>query len=300
MTNLIPFRELRSYTILSKDAEIGRLKDALFDPKTWEVKFFVTEAKKWLPDKKILISPHVVSAIRPETSELEVSLSKKDIEQAPSIVEKNQGSGGKRLDFYSNEFLAFDDPAESRSYDIDALWSTALPLRDLMNPVYVMPHGFTERWTSTQSPIVKYTDMRSCSELSLYVVKTADDETFFVIDIALDVSLWKFMHIVLSAGWWVTRPKICLPTLFVDEGDPATRTIETFVGSKTINSAPIFEDFSVANFNEKKVINHFFAHVGEVRDVKGVKEMGETGVDPFKMSAMKNPPTEPINAVDHH
>ena len=39
------------------DGGIGRCKDFLFDDKTWTIRYMVADTRKWLPGRKVFISP---------------------------------------------------------------------------------------------------------------------------------------------------------------------------------------------------------------------------------------------------
>jgi hypothetical protein len=80
-------KEVKGYMVQAKDGKIGRCKDFLFDDETWTIRYMVADTGKWLPDKKVLISP--VSLGEPDWASnlFPVRLSKKQIEQAPELDE---------------------------------------------------------------------------------------------------------------------------------------------------------------------------------------------------------------------
>ena len=50
-------KELYNYTLEAEDGEIGRCKDFLFDDERWTMRYMVADTGKWLPGKKVLVSP---------------------------------------------------------------------------------------------------------------------------------------------------------------------------------------------------------------------------------------------------
>ena len=50
-------KELKGYVLLAEDAELGRCHDFLVDDQTWTVRYMVADTSKWLPGRKVLISP---------------------------------------------------------------------------------------------------------------------------------------------------------------------------------------------------------------------------------------------------
>lgn len=49
--------ELIGYSIHATDANIGGVSALLFDDEHWNVRYFVVDTGKWLPGRKVPISP---------------------------------------------------------------------------------------------------------------------------------------------------------------------------------------------------------------------------------------------------
>ena len=79
--------EIMNYTLVAKDGEIGRCKDFLFDDQHWTIRYMVADTGKWLPGRKVLISP--LSLEEPEwaTRKFPVTLTKEQIEKSPPLDE---------------------------------------------------------------------------------------------------------------------------------------------------------------------------------------------------------------------
>jgi len=73
-------KEMKNYTLQAKDGKIGRCKDFLFDDQFWTVRYMVANTGKWLPGRKVLISP--ISLEKPDwvSMRLPVRLTKEQIE----------------------------------------------------------------------------------------------------------------------------------------------------------------------------------------------------------------------------
>ena len=50
-------KDLKGYVLRATDGEIGRCKDFLFDDRHWTIRYMVADTHKWLPGRKVLISP---------------------------------------------------------------------------------------------------------------------------------------------------------------------------------------------------------------------------------------------------
>ena len=79
-------REFHNYILAAEDGEIGRYKDFLFDDSTWTLRYMVADTGKWLPNRKVLISPASLGEPDWKSQSFRVLLSKTQIEESPALV----------------------------------------------------------------------------------------------------------------------------------------------------------------------------------------------------------------------
>jgi len=77
--------DLEKCSIGATDGEIGRVKDCYFDDKSWVLRYFVVETGAWLANRCVLISPISVSKADWPAKSLPVAITKKQVEDSPSI-----------------------------------------------------------------------------------------------------------------------------------------------------------------------------------------------------------------------
>ena len=53
-------KNLKGLSIGARDGDIGEANDFIFDDKNWTVRYLVADTNRWLPGRKVLISPIVV------------------------------------------------------------------------------------------------------------------------------------------------------------------------------------------------------------------------------------------------
>ena len=82
---LINTKILKGYKLHGTDGEIGKVKDFYFDDLNWKVRYLLAETGNWLTGRKVLISPESLIDVRKNTQELAVKLTKKQIEDSPSL-----------------------------------------------------------------------------------------------------------------------------------------------------------------------------------------------------------------------
>lgn len=81
--NLRSTNDVAGHVIQAKDDEIGRVDDFIVDDETWTIRYLVVDTKKFLPGKKVLISPEWIGRISWEDSKVFVDLPSESIRQAP-------------------------------------------------------------------------------------------------------------------------------------------------------------------------------------------------------------------------
>jgi hypothetical protein len=78
-------KDIQGYVLGAQDGEIGRCSDFLFDDKHWTVRYIVADTHKWLPGRKVLISPISIGEADGTTRTLNVGLTKDQITNSPPL-----------------------------------------------------------------------------------------------------------------------------------------------------------------------------------------------------------------------
>ena len=78
-------KQLLKSSILASDGDIGTLKDIYFDDTNWAVRYLVVDTGRWLPGRKVLLSPYSLIRGNPGDDELRLKLSKEQIRNSPDI-----------------------------------------------------------------------------------------------------------------------------------------------------------------------------------------------------------------------
>ncbi|PYZ94186.1 hypothetical protein CR194_01215 [Salipaludibacillus keqinensis] len=77
------------YELSVKDDTFGKIEDMLLDESSFRIKYFVADTKKWLPGgKKVLISPEWVEAIDWGKAQINIDVTREQIESAPEYLSK--------------------------------------------------------------------------------------------------------------------------------------------------------------------------------------------------------------------
>ncbi len=52
--------DLKGFDILATDGEISHVEDFILDDDSWVIRYLVIDTRKWLPGKKVLVSPRCI------------------------------------------------------------------------------------------------------------------------------------------------------------------------------------------------------------------------------------------------
>ncbi|MFN8445911.1 MAG: PRC-barrel domain-containing protein [Caldilineaceae bacterium] len=82
--------DLRNFTIDANDGEIGRIKDLVFSPSDWVIRYMVVDTGNWLVGKKVLLSREWIQRIDWEKKHVSVSITKAQVKESPTLDAVNK------------------------------------------------------------------------------------------------------------------------------------------------------------------------------------------------------------------
>ncbi len=192
----------------ASDGEIGHVRDFYVDDKTWSVRYLVADTGHWLAGRLVLISPHAFGPLYPEGKVLLVNLTRKQIEESPSIDEHQPVSRQHEEEYH-------------RHYGYE-YYAEAMPLWGLAGyPVMAPPPPATD---------LKHrgvdAHLRSARELIGYSVEANDGSVGKVTDLLIDGRTWMIREIVVECGHWYAGEKALVSTDKIARIDYEQRTVE--------------------------------------------------------------------------
>ena len=78
-------KTLTTYKLLSLDGEIGKVNEFYFDDHYWTIRYLIADTGNWLMGRQVLISPHALVTVNKEEQYIAINLTKKQIEDSPSL-----------------------------------------------------------------------------------------------------------------------------------------------------------------------------------------------------------------------
>ena len=179
-------KTLKGYKLDSLDGERGKVKEFYFDDRHWTIRYLVADTGNWLTGRQVLISPYALVAVIKEEQHIVVELTKKQIEDSPS------------LDYDKPVSQQFEE-AYYGYYGWPMYWSGTYMWGDYPNIV-----RDREKWKPTARG-EKYwnPNLRSTDRVSGYGIQATDGEIGHVEDFLIDDKTWAIRYLIVDTkNWW--------------------------------------------------------------------------------------------------
>jgi sporulation protein YlmC with PRC-barrel domain len=224
-------QDLQGDTIVARDGAFGSVKDAYFDDARWAVRYLVVDTGKWLPGRKVLISP--ISVAHEETNDktIRVNLSRKQVERAPGTEDDPPASrqfeaGHAR--YYGNPFY----------WSGPYLWGAAeMPLSAPRVPRTQLEEEDAEARQLAMRRAEK-SHLRSSAEVIGYRIRAIDGEIGHVEDFLVDDESWAIADMVVDTRNWLPGRKVLVPPSAIESVDWDARQVKVRLAREELKRAP--------------------------------------------------------------
>jgi hypothetical protein len=221
-------KDLTDYVLEAEDGEIGRCKDFLFDDRDWTVRYMVADTGKWLPGRKVLISPISLGAPDWESKRFPVRLSMEQIENGPSLDEDAPVSRKYEtswFDYYGWPYYWTGDNLWGFFPEPSALYTTPLEGPEPMEP----------------EPSSEETHLRSAEEVNGYHIEARDGEIGHVEDFIVDQDVWVIRYIVIDTRNWLPGHKVLALPPWIESVEWVDREVHMDVDRETVEKGPEYD-----------------------------------------------------------
>lgn len=174
----------------ASDGDIGHVKDFYFDDRDWAIRYLVADTGSWLPGRQVLLSPYSLGCLDQTEKLLRVNLTRKQIEDSPSIDLHKPVSRQYEEEYYQY----FGWPYYWRG---DGLWGmSGFPILDL--PATLLPSEMEA--ISESQPEGPDAHLRSTHAVNGYQLKSGDEVVGHVCDFMVDAGSWAIGQLVVRTG----------------------------------------------------------------------------------------------------
>jgi uncharacterized protein YrrD len=188
------------------DGEIGHVKDFYFDDKDWVVRYLVADTGSWISGRQVLLAPHAFGTLHQDGKVLLVNLTRKEIENSPSIQTHKPVSRQ-----YEEEYYQY--------YGWPSYW-----MGDLMWGISEFPASLApaealsiEQRNSGEGHHEQMDPhLRSSQAVTGYEIQASDGTIGHVRDFIMDDQSWAIRQLVVETGQWLSGKEVLISLNQID------------------------------------------------------------------------------------
>jgi uncharacterized protein YrrD len=233
---------LNGYSIQNtKEETIGNVKDIYFDDRHWTVRYIVANTGNWLTGRKVLLSPYAIVSVNPDQKNIVTDLTKKQIEDSPSLDTDKPVSKQFESDYYG-------------FYGWPAYWYGSYSWG-----YYPYLERDRAKWGQfSQQEKAWDHHLRSSHEVTGYHIQAEDGEIGHVKDFIIDDDTWEIRYLVVSTSNWWAGKKVLISPLWIERVSWGERTVVIDLTRQAIKLSPEFIDQSLLDRDyETSLYGHY-------------------------------------------
>lgn len=196
-------KQLLGRKIGACDGDIGHVKDFYFDDRSWAVRYVIVDTGTWMAGHQVLLSPHAFGTqpfgrAETENGALRVSLTRKQIEECPSIETHRPVSRQYEEDYY--RYYGWPTYWEG-----GGMWGAAgFPVA----PPPTVPESLIHPEPVRRDEI----HLRSMNAVTGYQIQATDGQIGTVSSFMVEIWSWAIREVVVETGHWYSgKPILILP-----------------------------------------------------------------------------------------
>lgn len=195
-------KDIYGHKLVATDGDIGHIKDCYFDDKSWTIRYLVVDTGSWLDQRLVLLSPHAFRNLDQANKLIEVHLTRKQIEDSPSIDTHRPVSRQFEEAYYSY----YGWPAY---WDGGGIWGGAT--YPIFTPPFVATYKPHHGHNQTDDK-----HLRSTKAVTGYAVEASDGPAGTVSDFLMNDKTWAIRDLVVQAGHWYAGKEVFIGPARID------------------------------------------------------------------------------------
>ncbi|HEY5914736.1 MAG TPA: PRC-barrel domain-containing protein [Verrucomicrobiae bacterium] len=212
----------------ASDGDIGHVKDFLFDDQSWVMRYLVADTGSWLSGRQVLISPHAFVSLDWTGKLLLLKLTRKQIENCPSIESHKPVSRQYEEAYYRYYGWPY-------YWEGSGLWGlSGFPILEL--PPKTLPgESATASGRPPENP-----DAHLCSTQAVngYNIQASDGTSGHICDFMVDARSWAIRQLVVKIGHRFSGSEVQLPTDQVRRISYEKSTVFVSLTGKAVEECP--------------------------------------------------------------
>src|ERR1700691_2379371 len=237
--------DLKGFAIRATDGELGTVDQLYFDDKTWAIRYLTVETGGWLGGRGVLISPISIVHTDWQAKQVDVSLTKKQVENSPDINTHQPVSRQHEAAYYGYYGYPY-------YWDGPYMWGPAFYPSGVS--IAASREALAERIgkESTDS------HLRSTEGVTGYDIEAADGEIGHVAGFVVDDKAWAIRYIeVATRNWWPGKMVLVSPA-WIERMSWIDSKVYAGLSREAIRNAPEYvESMPITREYENRLYFHY-------------------------------------------
>ena len=188
-------KTLKGYKLESHDGEMGMVREFYFDDQHWTIRYLIADTGNWLTGRQVLISPYALGAVESEEQHIVIDLSKKQIEDSPSLDTDKP---------VSKHF----EEAYHEHYGWPVYWAGPF----MWGNYPYIARDPEKRIGATQVEKAWDPHLRSTYDVTGHHIQAPDGEIGHVEDFIIDDETWAIRYLIIDTrNWWPGKKVLVSP-----------------------------------------------------------------------------------------
>jgi hypothetical protein len=224
-------KQLYGNKLGASDGDIGHVKDFYFDDRSWAVRYVVADTGSWLTGRQVLISPHAFGRLRQFEKVLRVTLTRKQIEDSPSIELHKSISRQYEEDYHRYYGWPY-------YWQGDALWGmSSVPMVAL--PPVSAPHR--PEPANGAKPRSAEAHLRSAQAVTGYHLQASDGTAGHICDFMMDGQTWAIRELIIKTGHRFSGKEVQIPASDVTRISYEESTVFVDLTTEAVEKSPAYD-----------------------------------------------------------
>ena len=234
--------DLKGLAIGAKDGDIGEASDFIFDDKNWTVRYLVADTERWLPGRRVLISPIVIDRADWEGKRLPVLLTQEQVKNSPDISLDETLSAQDEIKYYDY-------------YNWPYYWAGGDMWGPVTLPRELSVEGIDRKVELTEE--INRSHLRSMKDVTGYSIQATDGEIGHVDDFVVDEDSWTIRYMIASTRNWWPGKKVLISPQWIANVDWKNSNLYVNLSRQAIKSGPEYDPEKLSRSYETELYKHY-------------------------------------------
>jgi len=248
-------KTVTGFKLDSLDGEIGKVKEFYFDDQHWAIRYLIAETGTWLTGRQVLISPYALVAVNNEKQNIEINLTRKQIEESPPLESDKPVSQQ-----FEDAYYGF--------YGWPLYWGG--PYMWGAYPFIVRDPEKLKEYTQGETTWDPY--LRSTRDVTGHHIQAADGEIGHVEDFIFDDETWAIRYLIINTQNWWPGKKVLVSPQWIERVSWIESKVFVNLTCETIRQSPEYTEESLLTRDYETELHRHYNRRGYWIDEPAEKE----------------------------